>query len=90
MHLRYGVCRLGARVHLKTLSSLLNKVKVGFVPEYYDLPKLGKHCSSDLSSLVKIVRGFYKRKLEGSEESLFCMNRYFREVLILSLFYVFR
>ena len=30
MHLSYGVCRLRARVHLKTLSSLLKEARKGF------------------------------------------------------------
>ena len=58
MHLSYGVCRLRARVHLKTISSLLNYVPTAVLRldnDDDDVDTLQLHFPSTLYDSIKTV-----------------------------------
>ena len=64
MHLSYGVCRLRARMHLKTLSSLLNSSRVfdKRASGNYVLPRPENcHCAFPLVECLPTRIGYFNR-----------------------------
>ena len=68
MHLSYGVCRLRARVHLKTLSSLLSIALR--IPTAHDFHVISTRVH------VQNVRNFSQTKLDNGINSLFLLNEH--------------